>query len=329
MDQKTREIYEANAQRVGERSQAQPHRTDAGAGRALVRSERRSRLRARLARRSAAAAGRRTRRRARDAAARRRERAGSALRVQADLEALPFRRGALATAWARNSYVHLPRTSIPAALAGPSPLARGRCSGDGAWFSSANARAATSSSATTSPIASSRNGISTSCSTSSSAPASTWTATTSTARPEYEVHARLTRARTLPDLVGPDMRLLVVRPQSEPVRGRRRCRLRPTRQPVLARRARGRHRVTRPRSVACVPRPRRRLHRSREASDGRRRRAHEGRVRGGYARVERLVAMAAARGGGVRRPRRLASGGGSARPTRAAARAASAAALRT
>src|SRR4029077_7278719 len=43
--------------------------------------------------------------------------APDALPVQADLEALPFRRGALATAWARNSYVHLPRTAMPLALA--------------------------------------------------------------------------------------------------------------------------------------------------------------------------------------------------------------------
>jgi TDG/mug DNA glycosylase family protein len=42
--------------------------------------------------------------------------APSALRVQADLEALPFRPQSLQTAWARNSYVHLPRTSIPLAL---------------------------------------------------------------------------------------------------------------------------------------------------------------------------------------------------------------------
>jgi TDG/mug DNA glycosylase family protein len=44
-------------------------------------------------------------------------RAPAALRVQGDLEALPFRRGALAGAWARNSYVHLPRALVPAALA--------------------------------------------------------------------------------------------------------------------------------------------------------------------------------------------------------------------
>jgi double-stranded uracil-DNA glycosylase len=37
--------------------------------------------------------------------------------VQADLEALPFRRGALAGAWARASYLHVPRSRLPAALA--------------------------------------------------------------------------------------------------------------------------------------------------------------------------------------------------------------------
>ncbi|MEY2570690.1 MAG: double-stranded uracil-DNA glycosylase [Acidimicrobiaceae bacterium] len=40
-----------------------------------------------------------------------------ALVLQADLTALPIRRGALASAWARNSYVHLPRTSVPLAMA--------------------------------------------------------------------------------------------------------------------------------------------------------------------------------------------------------------------
>ena len=39
-----------------------------------------------------------------------------ALRVRADLEALPFRAGALAGAWARASYLHVPRTRLPVAL---------------------------------------------------------------------------------------------------------------------------------------------------------------------------------------------------------------------
>jgi TDG/mug DNA glycosylase family protein len=37
--------------------------------------------------------------------------------VQADLERLPFRRGALGGAWARNSYVHLRAADVPMALA--------------------------------------------------------------------------------------------------------------------------------------------------------------------------------------------------------------------
>lgn len=46
-----------------------------------------------------------------------REVAPSCLPVQADLGALPFRRGALAGGWARNTYVHLPSVEVPAALA--------------------------------------------------------------------------------------------------------------------------------------------------------------------------------------------------------------------
>jgi TDG/mug DNA glycosylase family protein len=46
-----------------------------------------------------------------------RARAPGAALVRADLEALPFARGALAAAWARNSYVHLPRARLPLALA--------------------------------------------------------------------------------------------------------------------------------------------------------------------------------------------------------------------
>jgi TDG/mug DNA glycosylase family protein len=37
--------------------------------------------------------------------------------VQADLEALPFRRGALGAGWARASYLHVPNERLPAALA--------------------------------------------------------------------------------------------------------------------------------------------------------------------------------------------------------------------
>jgi len=43
--------------------------------------------------------------------------APAALRVQGDLEALPFRPSSFGAAWARNSYVHLPRVRVPMALA--------------------------------------------------------------------------------------------------------------------------------------------------------------------------------------------------------------------
>lgn len=43
--------------------------------------------------------------------------APTAHRVRADLSALPLRRGALGGAWAAKSYVHLPRSSVPLALA--------------------------------------------------------------------------------------------------------------------------------------------------------------------------------------------------------------------
>jgi len=46
-----------------------------------------------------------------------REVAPSCLPVQADLAALPFRRGSLVGGWARNTYVHLRSAEVPAALA--------------------------------------------------------------------------------------------------------------------------------------------------------------------------------------------------------------------
>lgn len=45
-----------------------------------------------------------------------REAAPEALGVQADLEALPLRRGSIAGSWARASYLHVPRTHLPLAL---------------------------------------------------------------------------------------------------------------------------------------------------------------------------------------------------------------------
>ena len=45
-----------------------------------------------------------------------RDRAGSCLAVQGDLESLPLRSGSLFGAWARNSYIHVPKTAVPMAL---------------------------------------------------------------------------------------------------------------------------------------------------------------------------------------------------------------------
>jgi TDG/mug DNA glycosylase family protein len=43
--------------------------------------------------------------------------APTAWRVQGDVAALPFRRGSLGAAWARNTYLHIPRGELPLALA--------------------------------------------------------------------------------------------------------------------------------------------------------------------------------------------------------------------
>jgi TDG/mug DNA glycosylase family protein len=45
------------------------------------------------------------------------ERAPDACRVRGDLEQLPFARGGLGAAWARGSYLHVPRARLPLALA--------------------------------------------------------------------------------------------------------------------------------------------------------------------------------------------------------------------
>ena len=137
---------------------------------------------------------------------------------------------------------------------------------------------------------------------------------------EYEVHVRLTRARTLPDLVGPDMRLLV-------------CGLNPSLYAADAGIgfARPGNRFW-PAALAAgiASRDRDPWHAFRVHGVGFTdlvKRATVGadeltkdEYRAGYARVERLVAVAAARVRGVRRPRGMAGGGGSHGPTRAAAR---------
>ena len=131
-----------------------------------------------------------------------------ASRVQADLARLPFARASAAGAWACNSYVHLPATALP--FAWPTSTA---CCGSALRCSSACSRATSSSR----PTPRTRCGRSFSAWPTDrlrdvligagftiegiDAPAT---------RPSWApIAASATRARTLPDTVGPGMRLLV------------------------------------------------------------------------------------------------------------------------
>jgi double-stranded uracil-DNA glycosylase len=135
-----------------------------------------------------------------------REEAPDAWVVQADLEALPFRRGALAAGWARASYLHVPNERLPWALAqlhdalavGATThlvLHAGESSGPladddfpGRFFS------AWSVGALTDVLVGAGFAVE-SCAVDSD--------------DGFWIEARITRARTLPDTVGPGMRLLV------------------------------------------------------------------------------------------------------------------------
>jgi TDG/mug DNA glycosylase family protein len=132
-----------------------------------------------------------------------REAAPDAWAVQADLEALPFRRGALGAAWARASYLHVRRELLPGALAdlhrslavgAPAVLVvraderSGPLEDDdfaGRWFAGWTAG----------PFHDVLVGAG-------------FTVDSLDAAGEWIV-ARIRRARTLPDTVGPGMRLLV------------------------------------------------------------------------------------------------------------------------
>jgi TDG/mug DNA glycosylase family protein len=135
-----------------------------------------------------------------------REAAPDAWPVQADLEALPFRRGALGGAWARASYLHVRHEQLPMALAdlhhalavgAPAHLVlhagdeSGTLPGDdfpGRWF------AAWDVDALRDVLAGAGFTIET-C--------------TVDETERFWIRSRVTRARTLPDTVGPGMRLLV------------------------------------------------------------------------------------------------------------------------
>jgi TDG/mug DNA glycosylase family protein len=134
-----------------------------------------------------------------------RETAPDVWAVQADLEALPFRRGALGGAWARASYLHVRREHLPRALA---DLHQARASGApahllllqgdhdgelpdddfaGRWF------AAWDPDALHDVLVGAGFDVQ-ACATD---PTSHW------------LHARVVRGRTLPDTVGPGMHVLV------------------------------------------------------------------------------------------------------------------------
>jgi len=126
--------------------------------------------------------------------------------VQADLEALPLRRGALMSAWARASYLHVPNVRLPLALAelhralapgAPAHLVvrAGTESGfvadddfPGRWFSAWEPDAFVD-------VLVGAGFTVEECAVDTDDP--------------FWLGARVTRARTLPDTVGPGMRLLV------------------------------------------------------------------------------------------------------------------------
>jgi double-stranded uracil-DNA glycosylase len=123
--------------------------------------------------------------------------------VQADLEAPPFRPGTLGGVWSRNAYVHIPRARLPIALAqlhralAPgAPLAMTMLEGDhegalpdddfpGRFFALWETE-------DLEPVIEGAGFTLDDCSVA-----------------KRTIHVRATRARTLPDFVGPDMRVLV------------------------------------------------------------------------------------------------------------------------
>jgi len=134
-----------------------------------------------------------------------REIAPGAWCVQADLEALPFRRGALGAAWARASYLHVPKVWLPWALAelhrslaleAPIHLTMRAGDAEGAlpdddfpgrffahWQPDALRRVVLGAGFSIDELA---------------------------VEPGEWLHVRARRARTLPDSVGPDLRALLV-----------------------------------------------------------------------------------------------------------------------
>ena len=217
-----------------------------------------------------------------------RDEAPDAWPVQADLEALPFRRGALAAGWARASYLHVPNERLPAALAdlhrrsrsapgAPRAARRGReriLPDDD--FPGPLVRSVDPGRARRRARRCRLRGRA--CAVDDDEP--------------FWLEARVTRARTLPDTVGPGMRLLVCGLNPSVYSADVGPRVRAARQPLLAggagRGARQRSPTTRRRALRD---DRRRHDRPGEAGDGPRRRAHAATSTApGWHGVERMVA---------------------------------------
>jgi len=135
--------------------------------------------------------------------------APSAWPVQADLARLPFARGSAAGAWVCNSYVHLPRTSLPVALADlhrvlrvGAPVHLGLFEGDVEFATDPDDELPGRSFSAWSPeqLRDVLIGAGFTVDEIDAPPG----------RPAWApIAATATRARTLPDTVGPEMRLLV------------------------------------------------------------------------------------------------------------------------
>ncbi len=188
--------------------------------------------------------------------------APDAWRVRGDLEHLPVRRGGLAGAWARASYLHVPRAQLPMALAdlhhalavdAVAHLTMMRNYPDGVnpddalpgrWFVSWEPDTL-------------RDLL----------VGSGFDLLSIEIDPDSDewVHALVRRARTLADTVGPGMRMLVVGLNPSVLSADVGVGFAAQRQPVLARGPGGRHRRPRPRPASRTRAPRRGHDRPREA----------------------------------------------------------------
>ena len=225
-----------------------PPRLDAFVARVTARRARRPRLRAGLAqrrprRRRSSRSTPRSRWSSRCASSR-----PTRCRSSADLERLPFRRGALhGRVGAQVATCTSPAERLPMALA---ELHRAVALGGAVHLQVTCDQLTRRTPTTPSPAGTSRVARRRGSATSSRAPASRSSSSSTTARSGST--SRRPGPACSPDTVGPDMRVLIVGLNPSVLLGRRGRRLRPARQPLLARRARVR--VSSPQRARPVPR---------------------------------------------------------------------------